>query len=192
VFNVDKARSSGVEFEVGLNPLEGLSLNLSGSVTDSKFETTLPGALTTATGIRDGNRLPSVPRFQVTASGSYEFPVTDSLTGFVNASVQHVGDRYTQPADQENNPRTFVHNLPFLGAPASAATTVNLKLPSYELANISAGVESADGLTITAFVNNLTNENARLSFDRERGGRARLGFAVNTPRTYGVSVRKAF
>ena len=192
VFNVDKARSSGVEFELGLNPLEGLSLNLSGSVTDSKFETTLPGALTAATGIRDGNRLPSVPRFQFTASGSYEFPVTDSLTGFVNASVQHVGDRYTQPADQENNPRTFVHGLPFLGAPASAATTVNLKLPSYELANLSAGVESADGLTITAFVNNLTNENAKLSFDRERGGRARLGFAVNTPRTYGVSIRKTF
>lgn len=192
VFNVDKAHSSGVEFELGLNPAEGLTLNLSGSVTDSKFDTTLPGALTAATGIRDGNRLPSVPRFQVTASGSYDFPLTASLNGFVNASIQHVGDRYTQPADQENNPRTFVHGLPFLGAPASASTTLNLKLPSYELANISAGVEREDGLTITAFINNLTNENARLSFDRERGGRARLGFAVNQPRTYGISVRKTF
>jgi len=192
VFNVDKAHSSGVEFELGLNPAEGLTLNLSGSVTDSKFDTTLPGALTAATGIRDGNRLPSVPKFQVTASGSYEFPVTASLNGFVNASIQHVGDRYTQPADQENNPRTFVHGLPFLGAPASASTTVNLKLPSYELANISAGVEREDGLTITAYVNNLTNENAKLSFDRERGGRARLGYAVNPPRTYGISVRKTF
>lgn len=192
VFNVDKAHSSGVEFELGLNPAEGLTLNLSGSVTDSKFDTTLPGALTAATGIRDGNRLPSVPKFQVTASGSYEFPVTASLNGFVNASIQHVGDRYTQPADQENNPRTFVHGLPFLGAPASASTTLNLKLPSYELANISAGVEREDGLTITAYVNNLTNENAKLSFDRERGGRARLGYAVNPPRTYGISVRKTF
>ena len=192
VFNVDKAHSSGVEFELGLNPAEGLTLNLSGSVTDSKFDTTLPGALTAATGIRDGNRLPSVPKFQVTASGSYEFPVTASLNGFVNASIQHVGDRYTQPADQENNPRTFVHGLPFLGAPASASTTLNLKLPSYELANISAGVEREDGLTITAYINNLTNENAKLSFDRERGGRARLGFAVNQPRTYGISLRKTF
>lgn len=192
VFNVDKAHSSGVEFEVGLNPARGLSLNLSGSVTDSKFDTTLPGALTAATGIRDGNRLPSVPKFQITASGSYEFPVTDSLNGFVNGSIQHVGSRYTQPADQENNPRTFVHGLPFLGAPASASTTVDLNLPSYELANISAGVEREDGLTITAYVNNLTNENAKLSFDRERGGRARLGFAVNQPRTYGISLRKTF
>ncbi|MFM1961068.1 MAG: hypothetical protein RL588_2585 [Pseudomonadota bacterium] len=192
VFNVDKAHASGVEFELGLNPAQGLTFDISGSVMDSKFDTTLPGALTAATGIRDGNRLPSVPKFQITVSGGYEFPVTDSLTGFVNGSVQHVGSRYTQPADQENNPRTFVHGLPYLGAPASAATTVDLNLPSYELANISAGVEREDGLTITAYVNNLTNENAKLSFDRERGGRARLGYAVNQPRTYGISLRKTF
>jgi outer membrane receptor protein involved in Fe transport len=192
VFNVDKAHASGVEVELGLNPAQGLTFDISGSVMDSKFDTTLPGALTAATGIRDGNRLPSVPKFQITVSGGYEFPVTDSLTGFVNGSVQHVGSRYTQPADQENNPRTFVHGLPYLGAPASAATTVDLNLPSYELANISAGVEREDGLTITAYVNNLTNENAKLSFDRERGGRARLGYAVNQPRTYGISLRKTF
>ena len=192
VFNVDKAHASGVEFELGLNPARGLTFDISGSVMDSKFDTTLPGALTAATGIRDGNRLPSVPKFQITVSGGYEFPVTDSLTGFVNGSVQHVGSRYTQPADQENNPRTFVHGLPYLGAPASASTTVDLNLPSYELANISAGVEREDGLTITAYVNNLTNENAKLSFDRERGGRARLGYAVNPPRTYGISLRKTF
>ena len=192
VFNVDKAHASGVEFELALNPARGLTFDISGSVMDSKFDTTLPGALTAATGIRDGNRLPSVPKFQVTVSGGYEFPVTDSLTGFVNGSIQHVGSRYTQPADQENNPRTFVHGLPYLGAPASASTTVDLNLPSYELANISAGVEREDGLTITAYINNLTNENAKLSFDRERGGRARLGYAVNPPRTYGISLRKTF
>lgn len=192
VFNVDKAHASGVEFELGLNPARGLTFDISGSVMDSKFDTTLPGALTAATGIRDGNRLPSVPKFQVTVSGGYEFPVTDSLTGFVNGSIQHVGSRYTQPADQENNPRSFVHGLPYLGAPASASTTVDLNLQSYELANISAGVEREDGLTITAYINNLTNENAKLSFDRERGGRARLGYAVNQPRTYGISLRKTF
>ena len=57
------------------------------------------------------------------------------------ASFQHVGSRYTQPSDQENNPRTFVHGLPFGGAPAGAATTVDLKLPDYQLVNLSAGVE---------------------------------------------------
>ena len=192
VFNVADAHSAGAEFELGLNPADGLNFSLSGSVMDSKFDTTLPGALTAATGIRDGNRLPSVPKFQLTASGSYEFPVSDTAKGFVGGSVQHVGNRYTQPADQENNPRTFVHGLPFLGAPASASTTLNLNLPGYELVNLNAGIEMDGGLTVTAYINNLLNENALLSFDRERGGRARLGYQVSQPRTFGMSVRKTF
>ena len=111
---------------------------------------------------------------------------------FANASIQHVGNRYTQPADQEDNPRTFVHGLAFGGAPTTAATTVDLKLPGYELFNLSAGVRWDNGLSLTAYVNNLFDENPILSFDRERGGRARLGFNVGQPRTFGVTARKTF
>ena len=39
---------------------------------------------------------------------------------------------------------------------------------------------------------NVTDEEADLSFDRERGGRARLGFNVNQPRTFGVTMRMKF
>ena len=142
-------------------------------------------------GIRDGNRLPSVPKLSFTASFTYNF----SLTGhesYITASAQHVGSRFTQPSDQENNPRTFAHGLPFLGAPASAATTLNLELPSYNQVNLSAGMDFERGLSAILYVNNLTDEKALLSFDRERGGRARLGFATNQPRTIGVTVRKTF
>ena len=31
-----------------------------------------------------------------------------------------------------------------------------------------------------------------LSFDRERGGRARLGFNIGQPRTFGVTARQTF
>lgn len=192
VFNVADAHSMGAEFEVGLQPSDGLEFSLSGSLIDAQFDTTLPGALTAATGIRDGNRLPSVPKFQISATGSYEWPLSDGVKGFVNASFQHVGTRFTQPADQENNPRTFVHGLPFGGAPAASATTVNLELPSYELANLSAGVNFDSGLSLTLYVNNLFDENPLLGFDRERGGRARLGFNVGQPRTIGMTVRKEF
>ena len=41
-------------------------------------------------------------------------------------------------------------------------------------------------------MNNVADENADLAFDRERGGRARLGFHTNSPRTFGVTVRKTF
>ena len=75
---------------------------------------------------------------------------------------------------------------------ANAATTVNLQLPDYQLVNLSAGVDFENGLSLIAYVNNVFDENALLSFDRERGGRARLGYAVGQPRTMGVTVRKSF
>lgn len=192
VFNVPKAHSLGIEAELGFQPADGLEFSLSGSVIDAQFDSTLPGALASATGIRDGNRLPSVPKFQMSATGSYEWPMGESKKGFVNASFTHVGSRFTQPADQENNPRTFTHGLPYLGASASAATTVDLELPSYQLVNLSIGVKTDSGLTVSAYVTNLFDENALLSFDRERGGRARLGYSVSQPRTFGVTMRKDF
>ena len=42
------------------------------------------------------------------------------------------------------------------------------------------------------FVNNLWDERAFLSLDRERGTRARVGYLTNMPRTYGVSLRMNF
>ena len=192
VFNVPKAHSSGVELEMTLRPTDSLELGLAGSLVTAEFDSTVrDGAGAVLGGIREGNRLPSVPKVQFTASLTYNF----SLAGresYVTASWQHVGSRFTQPSDQESNPRTFVHGLPFQGAPASAATTVNLELPKYNLVNLSVGMEFERGFSAILYVNNVTDEKALLSFDRERGGRARLGFATNQPRTIGVTLRKSF
>ena len=172
--------------------MRGLDLSFAGSLLESEFDTTLEEPLATLTGIRDGNRLPGVPNFQIAATATYGSRFNDNADWYVNASIQHVGSRYTQAADQENNPRTFVHGLPFGGAPAGASTTLDLKLPSYQLVNLSAGWEMKNGLELMVYVNNLFDENAILAFDRERGGRARLGFHVGTPRTYGVTTRFRF
>lgn len=193
VFNVPKAHTQGVEFELSARPAEGLDLGISGSLVSAKFDssvTTTAGAV--IAGIRDGNRLPTVPKFQISANATYSFPVSDGAEAYVSTSIQHVGNRITQPSDQEGNPRSFVSGLAFAGAPGTNATTLNLVLPSYELVNLSAGVDFDNGLSIIGYVNNLFDENALLSFDRERGGRARLGFSTNSPRTYGITVRKSF
>lgn len=192
VFNVPKAHSMGIEIEAGFQPADGLDFNLSGSLIEAEFDTTLPAPLTIPTGIREGNRLPSVPKIQLSASGSYEWAMGDAASMYVSGSVQHVGTRFTQPADQEIDPRTFVHGLPFGGAPANASTTVDLELPSYQLVNLSAGVDFDSGLSLVVYVNNLFDENTLLSFDRERGGRARLGYTVGQPRTIGITARQSF
>ena len=70
--------------------------------------------------------------------------------------------------------------------------TLDLKLDSYQLFNLSAGLEFDSGLEFVLYVNNVFDENAKLAFDRERGGRARLGYHVGTPRTVGLTVRHKF
>ena len=69
--------------------------------------------------------------------------------------------------------------MPFLGAPANAATTVNLELPKYNVVNLQCGMDFERGFSVALYVSNVTDEKALLYFDRERGGRARLGFATN-------------
>ncbi len=191
VFNVDKAHTTGVEMEFSATPLEGLDLSVAGSYVSAEFDSSLEG-FESVTGIREGNRLPTVPKFQVAATANYGSRFGDSGDWYVNASVQHVGSRYTQPADQENNPRTFSHGLPFNGMDGTEQTVLDLKLPAYQLVNFSAGLDFDNGLEVVAYVNNLFDENAKLSFDRERGGRARLGFNIGTPRTVGVTTRIKF
>ncbi|HEX8573214.1 MAG TPA: TonB-dependent receptor [Allosphingosinicella sp.] len=193
VFNAD-AHTMGVEFELTARPAQGLALSIAGSWVEAEFDQTrLRATGAVLEGMRKGNRLPSVPNFQLAASAFYSFPLGGGEDeAYFGVTAQHVGSRYTQPGDQENNPRTFTHGLPFGGAPAAAATTLDLKLPDYQLVNLSAGIEMANGLDFTVYVNNLFDENAILAFDRERGGRARLGFHVGQPRTLGVTVRKRF
>jgi iron complex outermembrane receptor protein len=182
-----------VEAEFAANPAPGLDLTLAGSYVDSQFDSTIDNPiLATRTGIIDGNRLPTVPKFQMAATATYTQRFNDKSDWYVNASYQHVGSRYTQPGDQEDNPRTFIHGLPFNGQPANASTTLNLKLPAYDLVNLSAGLAFDNGMEVVAYVNNLFDENPKMSFDRERGGRARLGFNVGQPRTIGLTFRQKF
>ncbi|WP_310497620.1 TonB-dependent receptor [Sandarakinorhabdus sp.] len=193
VFNVPKAHSAGVEVELGANPIEGLNLSLSGTLLEAKFDSTVrDGTGAVLGGIRDGNVLPTVPRFQISASANYELPVSDTSKVVLNASIQHVSTRFTQPADQENNPRSFVSNLPYAGASGLNATVIDLRLPSYQLVNLSVGWQNEAGFSVTAYVNNLLDQTPLLSFDRERGGRARLGFNIGQPRTFGVTARQTF
>jgi len=192
VFNVPSAHSQGLEFELSAQPVDGLNVSVNGAIIEAEFDTTLPGALAATTGIREGNRLPSVPKFQLSANASYEWPISDGANAYVGASYQHVGSRYTQPSDQENNPRSFVSGLPFNGAPGTGATVIDLRLPSYDYVNLSAGIDWDNGFGAMIYVTNLFDENALLSFDRERGGRARLGFNIGQPRTIGITLRKRF
>ena len=81
------------------------------------------------------------------------------------------------------------HNI---GGPFTQNTiTFDPKMPAYDIVNLRIGV--LRGRWDTAFfVNNVTDERALLSLDRERGLRARIGYFTNPPRTFGISTRATF
>ncbi|MFU8878050.1 MAG: TonB-dependent receptor [Wenzhouxiangellaceae bacterium] len=195
VFNVPSATSTGVEAEFTWEPTDRLYFALAGSYVDAEFDSTVrDGEGNIIGGIEKGNRLPTVPETQFSASAAYTHPLEFGNTladGFVTASFQHVGSRFTQPGDQVEGAGVFAHGLPFAGMTGNEVTTVDLKLPSYEIFYLSGGLDFGK-YVVTLFVDNVFDKNALLSFDRERGGRARLAFHTNQPRTFGINLRANF
>ena len=75
--------------------------------------------------------------------------------------------------------------------PANTNIEFDPELPSYDIANLRWGIRT-DRWEGGLFVNNLFDERAFLSVDRERGRSARVGYLTNPPRTIGVNFRMNF
>ena len=79
-----------------------------------------------------------------------------------------------------------------IGGPLTQSTfTFEPELPSYDLLNIRIGFLK-ERWDAAFFINNVTDEIARLALDQERGTLARVGYLTNQPRTFGVSTRVTF
>ena len=196
VFNVPKAVSNGAELELTAAPNQYFDFSVSATFTNSELRSTLTstssgGQVSVVSGIADGNRLPSVPKEQVSASATVRRPMMSGAEGFLTGTFHHIGSRYTQIDDEAAgfgvvNLNSFAPHT--IGGPLTAATfNFNPLLPAYNLANVRVGVSRAAWET-AFFVNNITDERALLALDRERGTRARVGYLTNQPRTYGVTL----
>ena len=191
-FNVPEAKSSGVEIEYTSQLTDNLEFSFAASVINAEFKSTVMDATGSVLGgLESGNRLASVPEVQLATTATYLFPL-DRGDGFVSATVHYIGDRITQPGHQRPGEGNFASGLAFGGASGADVTSLDLILASYTILNFRAGVTIDNGWEAAIYMNNATDENANLSFDRERGGRARLGFRTNQPRTIGVTVRRSF
>ena len=192
-FNVPRSHTMGTELELSAYLTDAFLLNMAGSYVNAEFDSTVRDADGNVIGgIREGNRLASVPEWQFSASGTYTLPgILGAEESYLSAIWQYVGDRITQPGDQEPGAGEFTHGFTFGGAEGTEVTSLNLLLPAYSLVNMRAGL-IYDAWEFILYANNLTNENALLSFDRERGGRARLGYRVTQPLTAGLTMRWRF
>ncbi|MBX3693945.1 MAG: TonB-dependent receptor [Steroidobacteraceae bacterium] len=194
-----QARSVGGEIELFARPNEHWDFGISATYANSeitKSQTDTVG--NPIAGIRKGNRLPTAPEFQAAASATYSWAWSTTLDSYVTFTYQHVGSSYTQLADQEPNfgliatggPPGSARFIPF-GDPTITSFAFAAELPSYELGNLRFGLRGSKW-EAAAYVNNLWDERALLSIDRERGRSARVGYLTNVPRTYGVSLNYNF
>ena len=192
--NVPESHTMGAELELSIQPTRSLLFAFAGSYVEAEFDSTIRTADGSAVveGIEKGNRIPSVPDWQLSGSATYTLPgLLSARESYISGSWQFVGDSITQSGDQVPGKGVFTHDLPYAGISADQTTEVDLLLDSYHLFNLSAGLVY-DNIEFTAYVKNLTDENVELSFDRERGGRARLAYRVGQPRTFGVVTRMRF
>jgi iron complex outermembrane recepter protein len=194
IMNVPSARTTGVEAEFEIAPNENFDFAVSGNFNNSELRSSIldPGGNVIA-GIREGNRLPTVPELQFAAAATYRWPMSGFVPYFTGV-FQHIGDRYTQVADQAAGFGTidlagFTGDI---GGPYTQQTyNFDPNLPAYDVVNLRVGILRGN-LDAALFINNVTDEVAYLAIDQERGSRARVGYLTNQPRTIGISTRFNF
>jgi iron complex outermembrane receptor protein len=198
VFNVPKARSQGLELEFEAAPNRNFDFAISSSFTDSEMRSTLSstdasGGVSVVSGIEEGRRLPTVPRFQLATAATYQWEVRPGALAYITGTYQHIGSRFTQVGDEDLGTLDLLSfGASTIGGPLTAGVfTYDPKLPAYDLVNLRVGLRRARW-DVSAFLNNITDERALLAFDQERGTRARIGYLTNQPRTFGISTRLDF
>jgi len=123
-------------------------------------------------------------------AATYQQEARPGWMAYITATDQYIGSRFTQVGDQDLGTLNLVSfGANTIGAPLTASVfTYNPELPAYNLVNLSVGVRHGRW-DASAHLNNLTGEHALLSFDQERGTRARIGYLINQPRSFGLSFR---
>ena len=194
ILNVPKARTMGLEAEFEVAPTQNFDFAISGSFNNSELRSSFTDSSgNIVAGIKEGNRLPTVPEFQMAAAATYRRPVFAGM-GYLTGVFQHVGERYTQVADQAAGFGTV--DISAFGGDIGGPYTQNIfrfdpELPAYDILNLRVGLLKNQWDT-ALFINNVTDEVAYLALDQERGTRARVGYLTNQPRTFGVSTRFIF
>ena len=188
IYNVPKAKSSGAEADFSFAPNINWDFAISTSFTNSELKSTVEPV--SATGIEDGRRLPTVPEFQFSAAATYQRPFASGSLGYVTGTYSHIGgDRFTQVADPDLGTLNLLSFAPnTIGGPLTQGVLLyNPILPAYDLLNLRVGLRK-ENWDLALYANNLTDENPLLSFDRERGTRARIFYLTGQPRTFGLTL----
>jgi iron complex outermembrane receptor protein len=142
--NIGAARIYGLESNIVVHPLTGLTLSFDGNYNDSRVQSN--DYESSVYPVVPGERLPEAPYFNYNAVARYERRLDPALRAFVQFDVAHKGDMW-------NDLREDVRTLQ----------------PAYTIGDLRVGLGSAkEGWTAEAYVTNLWNTRAVI-FDNYTG-----------------------
>ncbi|CAN5563646.1 TonB-dependent receptor [soil metagenome] len=168
--NGGKARSYGFEASANWKPVTGLNLSGNVAYTDATLTENAPGV-----NGKDGDRLPSVPKWAGSLSADYDFPLSSTVSGFVGASGYAIGARSAG----------FVTGSP--------ATYVRPIMPGYATVDLRAGL-TFDAVSLTVYAKNVGDKRGLNYISSLSGNSYSAPFtaAVIQPRTIGASLAVKF
>src|SRR6185437_2411707 len=174
--NVGAVRTRGAEAELTARPLEGLTLNATASYDAASYQSFRKGPCAAEYGLPGsatcdltGRPVVGAPRWVFDLNGTYEFPITDSVQGYVNGEWSWRSAFYSVIDDSAYS-----------------------KIGNYGIANLRVGARFYDQkLDVSFWTKNLFDRAyfQTLSISSSRG--AYFGFP-GEPLTFGGTVRVAF
>jgi len=153
------ATIKGLEIELLAYPAEGLQLGLTANISDAKLNQDNP----IATSGRNGDPIPYIPNFTLSATAEYSWPLGNGgMNAVIGADANYIDSRNTEL--RPDNPQF-------------------IKLDNYTLANARFGVE-ADHWSVFLNAKNIFDDNTITDVFRTVSGVTPDGFIINRPRTF--------
>lgn len=161
------AESKGFETEITAQVTDNFRINAGYTYTDASFTNVSP--IIAATGVGPGEVLPGTPESSGNVSGIYERELSNGWFLNINGSITYSDERLSGIGNNQQD----------------------VMLPSYTLIDASVGL-SNDTWFLTLFVDNLSDENARLTALSEVSWGALAPSIARRPRTIGMTASYNF
>ncbi|MBO9714549.1 TonB-dependent receptor [Sphingomonas sp.] len=176
ITNAGKVRVQGAEVEVGARPVQGLTLQLSGSYILAKLrgnQVAPNGIIVSGAGLK-GDYVPFTPKFSGQASVEYRYPAAGSIQPFFRADLAYAGESWTQ---------------------FRRTNAAQQQLPDYTTVGVRLGIDKADDTwSLSLFANNLFNTVGIVNKSTSAlyGSVAAVRAVSVLPRTVGIDLRMKF
>jgi len=166
--NIPRSKIDGLEGQLSLYPVRGLTLTAAGTYLRSKVTSDFPTSdiLGNAINAQD-DAFPYTPKYQLVLDGEYRFPLGDRVDAVLGSNASY----------RSSTTSGFGGNS-------------ILDIDSYWLLDARVGVEFADGrYRVTLYGRNLTNQYYWTNVNRQVDNARRY---VGLPRTYGIQLAAKF